>query len=94
MFLETTILKRLFPNVFGDSEQVGGQTGVGLPPSPMKFLETIFIWGAFILYAVTYGRSVWSAFSCQGFVQGLLAVFFYPIYLMWNVTSLNRAIYC
>ena len=61
---------------------------------PIGFLQFILFLLMGIAYLFTYGRAVWTAFSCQGIVQGLLALFFFPIYVIWNLTSLIRAIHC
>jgi hypothetical protein len=42
------------------------------------------------LYLYTYGRALFVAFKKQGLLQGLFALFFYPLYLIWNVTTLIR----
>jgi len=47
-----------------------------------------------LVYLITYGRAVWTAFACQGIAQGLLALFVFPIYVIWNLTSLIRSINC
>ena len=61
---------------------------------PIGFFQFLIILVTGIAYLFTYGRAVWSAFSCQGMIQGLTALLFFPVYVIWNLTSLIRAIHC
>jgi hypothetical protein len=69
--------------------QTGGAESMQFSSAP-NFLQFILALIVCIAYFLTIGRSVITAFSCQGVGQGLFALLTYPLYLIWNVTTLIR----
>ena len=98
MIIESFLAKSLYDKITGNynsesfaDEQNGGSNG-GF--SFGAFLGSILTAVMIIAYLVVVIRAVMVAYNCQNLVQAVLALFMYPIYLVWNFTTMVQKGLC
>jgi hypothetical protein len=93
MFIESFLAKSIYGKLI-DSEKESFESGENNGFSFIGFLGMILWVIMVIAYLIVVIRAVIVAYNCQGIVQALLALFMYPVYLVWNFTTLVQKGLC
>jgi hypothetical protein len=87
MIIEGFLAKNLYDKL-NDNKQKESFSDGGNGFSFFGFLAAIMSAVLLVAYFIVVIRAVSVAYKCQGLGQALLALFLYPVYLVWNFTTM------